>query len=317
MTLGEWRRVCGRGQCPPYRWGITLVILLALVRPAVADEPVFRPEAVRWVPFASEPLFAGTGVATWDNRIRERGFVHREGNLWRLWYTGYDGTKTGIRRLGLALSTDGIAWTRADRAPLIDDLWVEDVNVLVHEGRFQMVAEGLADRAQRLSSADGRHWTRHGPLDVRLATGQPIPEGPYGTPTVWFEDGVWNLFYERKDLGIWLARSTDLVVWTNVRDEPLLVPGPHAYDREALAFSQILKIGDRYTAVLHGTGSQAAPRLWNTYFAWSTNLIDWTKAETAIFPESENKSSGQLIHDGQDWRLYTLHDRVIVHKPLK
>ncbi len=70
-----------------------------------------------------------------------------------------------------------------------------------------MFAEGKNDIAHQLSSADGRHWDELGPLDVRLRNGSPIPAGPYGTPTIWFENGTWYLFYERRDQGVWLATS--------------------------------------------------------------------------------------------------------------
>ena len=55
-----------------------------------AAAAAFPPELVDWVPYAGNPLFAGTGGETWDREIRERGFVRREGKDWRLWYTGYD-----------------------------------------------------------------------------------------------------------------------------------------------------------------------------------------------------------------------------------
>lgn len=306
----------GRGWCGMREAGWAVVLVLCFGVIARGEEP-FRPEAVRWVAFASDPLFTGTGVATWDNRIRERGWIHRDGNLWRLWYTGYDGTKTGIRRLGLALSTDGLAWTRVDRQPLLADLWVEDVTVWPIENRLEMFAEGEGDRAHRLTSVDGRHWQPQGRLNVVKVNGTPIEDGPYGTPTIWFENGIWNLFYERRDLGIWLAQSQNMQDWENVQDEPVMLPGPHGYDRDALAMNQIVKFGSRYYAVMHGTGSKETPRLWNTYFAWSEDLVKWTKSESAVFPESDNKSSGQLLHDGTDWRLYTVHDRICVHRPVR
>ncbi len=40
--------------------------------------------------------------------------------------------------------------------------------------------------------------------------GNPISKGSYGTPSIWYENGLWYLFYEREDLGIWLATSPDL-----------------------------------------------------------------------------------------------------------
>ena len=36
---------------------------------------------------------------------------------------------------------------------------------------------------------------------------------------------------------------------------------------------------------------------------------------TRSFPTDENKSSGILVHDGKQYRLYTMHDRVDVYFP--
>lgn len=176
----------------------------------------------------------------------------RDGDRWQLWYTGYDGTREGVKSLGYATSSDGLHWTRSADAPIYKDSWVEDMCVVRVDGVYHMFAEGVQDQAQRLTSPDGVHWTRAGTLDVRLADGSPIPEGPYGTPTVWHEDGVWNLFYERRDAGIWLARSRDLKVWTNFQDEPVMSPGPDEFDKDLIAMNQILKYRGRYYAVIHG-----------------------------------------------------------------
>ena len=91
---------------------------------------------------------------------------------------------------------------------------------------------------------------------MRLMNGQPISSGPRGTPTAWFEDDTWYLFYERRDLGIWLATSPDLAVWTNVSDEPVLTLGPADYDRRQIALNQIVKYHDLYYAFYHGSGNE-------------------------------------------------------------
>jgi hypothetical protein len=87
---------------------LAAVLLLLLVGgvPAVAQTPAasdrFPKELVDWVPYEGSPLFAGTGRDTWDRDIRERGFILREGAAWRLWYTGYDSTKSEVKSLGYA-----------------------------------------------------------------------------------------------------------------------------------------------------------------------------------------------------------------------
>ena len=267
-------------------------------------------------PADGSPAFTGA-EGQWDTKIRERGWILNDESGWKLWYTGYDpATQPPMMSLGLATSSDGVTWKRSSQTPVYNDGWVEDIMVVKHDGTYYMFAEGAADQAQLLTSKDGVQWNRIGTVDIRKTNGEPSPPGPFGTPTAYYEDGVWNLFYERRDAGIWLARSTDLKVWTNVSDEPIILPGPDKYDALMIAMNQIVRVGDQYIAVLHGTGSGEKPRQWCTYLATSNDLIHWTKDPRGpLRPVAENKSSGQLVLDGETWRLYTMHERVVLHLP--
>lgn len=294
------------------------VVLVLSLRSAVAQPSGPRSdlpaELQGFTAVQSEPLFTGR-AGQWDELIRERGWILKDGSTWHLWYTGYNkSVEPYDMKLGYATSTDGRTWTRNEE-PIFDDAWVEDMTVLRHEGTFYMFAEGAQDQAQLLTSEDGLHWTRIGALDVRLTSGQPIPPGPFGTPTIWLEDGVWHLFYERRDQGIWLATSTDRKVWTNVSDEPLITPGPDSYDGLMIAMNQIVKIDNRYYAVMHGTGTPTKPRAWCTYFAMSEDLRTWTKcSDGPALPIADNKSSGVLVPTEHGFRLYTMHAAVHLHE---
>jgi beta-xylosidase len=187
--------------------------------------------------------------------------------------------------------------------------------VVRHGDTYYMFAEGLNDRAQLLSSPDGVHWKLLGTLDIRLTEGSPLSPGPFGTPTAWFEDGTWYLFYERRDAAVWLAKSKDLRVWTNVQDDPVLRPGPAHYDERAIALNQIMKYKGRYYAYYHGIGPKTNGN-WTTNVASSSDLIHWTKyPQNPLLPVEANKSSGIVVDDGHGLRLYTMHDQVHVHFP--
>lgn len=302
------------------RVGITAFVAVTLIARLQAND-LFPTELTHFAPITANPVFTAEGDGHWDVKIRERGWIIRDGNSWRMWYTGYDGTRPGQKMLGYATSKDGIAWTPHPHNPIYRQHWVEDVCIIPHEGTMYMFAEGEGDRAQLLTSQDGLAWTRIGQLEIRKVNGEPISEGPFGTPTAWYENGTWNLFYERGDKGIWLARSKDLKVFTNVQDEPLIVPGPDEFDHDLIAMNQIVKHAGRYYAVIHGskkTDDPTRPTLWATGLATSTDLIHWTKyPENPLRPISENKSSGLLIHDGEQFRFYTLHGKVDVHFPVK
>ena len=105
----------------------------------------------------------------------------------------------------------------------------------------------------------------NGPTEVRSTsarpTASPISPGPYGTPTAWFENGTWYLFYERGDQGVWLATSKDLKIWTNVQDDPVIAMGPEPYDKTAVAVNQIVKRDGFYYAFYHANCAAPLERL--------------------------------------------------------
>jgi predicted GH43/DUF377 family glycosyl hydrolase len=268
-----------------------------------------------FVPSKSNPVFSGTGTDTWDQKIRERGFILNEDGTYYLWYTGYKGDESVEKHLGLATSTDGLSWTRYKDNPIFDSGWVEDMSVIKHEGTYYMFAEGRGDTAHMMTSTDRIHWEEKGPLDIRKSNGEPLGKGAYGTPSIWYEDGIWYLFYEREDLGIWLAVSTDLTVWTNKQDEPVIKMGPEIYDQFAVAMDQIIKYNGRYYGYYHATEFKDWHE-WTSCIAMSEDLIHWEKYSGNPIMR-ENKSSPILVSDGEKYILFTMHPEVCVHFPKK
>lgn len=304
---------------------ITMVLLAVLAiscnKPSPAkeektakEENLFPDEMIAFAPYEKTPVFAGTGANTWDQVIRERGYILREDDGYHLWYTGYrEDTNDSTMALGYATSPDGIAWTRYKNNPVFSESWVEDMMVIKSDSVYYMFAEGRNDIAHMLTSTDKIHWKDHGSLQIRYTNGQPLTPGPYGTPTIFIEDGVWYLFYERNDNGIWLASSRNLTEWTNVQDEPVIKKGPEAYDKFGVALNQIIQYQGLYYAYYHGTAFEDWSE-WSTNVAVSKNLVDWEKYSLNPIME-ENKSSGILVHDGSQYRLYTMHPEVSVHFP--
>ncbi len=273
----------------------------------------FPSELVNFIPYKNNPVFTGTGAKTWDKSIRERGYILRKDSIYHLWYSGYNKDSTDTVFLGYATSNDGLNWTRYSHNPIFTEYWVEDMQVVIHRGLFYMFAEGKNDIAQILTSTDGIHWKKKHDLDIRMTSGEPISKGPFGTITVWIENDKWYLFYERNDGGVWLAVSTDLKIWKNVQNKPVINKGPEQYDQQAVAMNQIIKYKGRYYAYYHSSGHNPW-RDWTTNVAMSEDLINWKK-----YPKnpivSGNKSSGILVNDGVQYRLYTMHPDIRVYFP--
>jgi len=301
-----------------------ILSIFMFVAPAGAANPPggpeFPDELVHFKPGAREVLFAGTGADTWDQKIRERSAILREGKMWRMWYNGYNDSRTSTHFLGYATSIDGWKWQRSSDAPVYDQGWIEDICMVRHAGDYYLFSEGRDDIPHLLKSKDGQQWIDQGNLAIGRLDGRPITPGPYGTPSVWVENGTWNLFYERNDAAVWLARSKDLKTWTNVQEEPVLKCGPDPYDRYAVAFDQVIKYKGRYYAFYHAS-AHPKWREWSTNLAVSADLVHWKKYPgnpvLPVDPADPQRSSAFVVPDGDRFRLYVTHPDVKVYVSIK
>jgi beta-1,2-mannobiose phosphorylase / 1,2-beta-oligomannan phosphorylase len=292
-------------------------LCLCVLSPVLLSAPAnqdFPPELVDFMPYEHNPVFEGRGKGFWDETIRERGWILKEDGIYHLWYSGYTFPESNAKKLGYATSPDGITWTRYSDKPIYDETWVEDMTVVKVGDTYYMFAEGEKDHAHMLTSKDRIHWTNQGALDIRKANGEPIPPGPFGTPAIFVENGTWYLFYERDDVAIWLASSTDLKTWTNVQDKPVMDCGPDAYDKAMIAMDQVVKYKGKYYAYYHGLVPNSKPKDWTTDIAVSTDLIHWEKyAKNPLL--RNDLSSPEIVQDGDQFRLYTMHPKVCLYLP--
>lgn len=278
----------------------------------VIGETLFPNVLTHFTPYQANPLFTGADSTKWDHQLRERGYILKEKENYHLWYTGYS-KKDPRKFLGYANSKDGINWERYQGNPIVNNHWVEDVFVIKSKGTYYLFAEGQGDTAHMFTSTDRIHWAEKGNLDIRNTDGSPISKGPFGTPTVYIKNGVWHLFYERDDRGIWLATSKDAKIWTNVQDNPVITMGPDEYDQYAVAMNQVIKYKGLYYGYYHASAYKDWHE-WSTNIAVSKDLIHWTKYKNNPIIKN-NQSSGIVIKDHKKFRLYTMHRRVNLYLP--
>lgn len=279
---------------------------------AVITGTFFPKVLTNFVPYQANPIFIGEDSTKWDHQIRERGYILKEKGNYHLWYTGYS-KKDPRKFLGYATSKDGINWKRFQNNPLVNSNWIEDVFVIKSKKNYYLFAEGQGDTAHMLTSIDRIHWQEKGNLDIRNKNGSPISKGPFGTPTVYIKNGVWYLFYERDDRGIWLATSTNLKNWTNINDTPVIKMGPDNYDQYAVAMNQVIKYKGLYYGYYHASAFKDWHE-WSTNIAVSKDLIHWTKYKNNPIINN-NESSGIVIKEHKLFRLYTMHRRVNIYLP--
>ena len=233
--------------------------------PAARPPWAGSPELVDWVPYAGNPLFAGTGGGPGTARSASAASSAAKGR------TEARGTRAttraGARRRPSATPprATGCTGRRYPRSPVFDGAWTEDVFVGKHRGVFQMFAEGVNDVAHRLHvEATACAGRTQGPLDVRKRSGEPIAAGAYGTPPCGSRRARLHLFYEREDKGVWLATSRDLPDVDERAGRAGDRPRPRAYDLHAVAVNQVVRYQGRYYAVYHANADPAWKGPWTT-----------------------------------------------------
>jgi beta-1,2-mannobiose phosphorylase / 1,2-beta-oligomannan phosphorylase len=98
--------------------GLSVAVFWIGLSAAVFAQHEFPAELVDFQAHPANPLFEAAGEGNWDAQIRERGWILFDPEApagqpaWRMWYTGYDGTREGLKQLGLATSRDGVHWER-------------------------------------------------------------------------------------------------------------------------------------------------------------------------------------------------------------
>src|SRR5690606_2125096 len=88
-------------------------------RDAKTDSVPFPTELVHFQAISENPIFTGTEEDTWDQRMRERGYILKEEDMYHMWYTGLRPKSKSIF-LGYATSADGLTWTRHPDNPIFD-----------------------------------------------------------------------------------------------------------------------------------------------------------------------------------------------------
>ena len=250
----------------------------------VSDQPfsITRAALVKFTPSTNNPILTPGPKGSWDENIRERGWVMYENGMYHMWYGGWRGeylhSEAKLVKLGYAYSTDGINWTKYAGNPIYTETWVEDMTVIKDGNTYFMYAEdeksedGNGTTIDLYTSTDRINWTRQ--RTVLAPDGSGWEKGDVGTPTVWKEGSAWFMLYEGLVDGIaghvGLATSSDGMNWTRYLNNPVLANPIHpSLD---IAIDSIIKINGVYHAYGHyDTGGYR----WVGGLFTSTNLTEW------------------------------------------
>ena len=197
------------------------------------------PDGIHWSR-ANEgrPVFNVGPKGSFDARQILGPCVLFHDGLYRMWYGAMDGSlhrRSGIERIGLATSTDGLHWTRAnDGKPVLDigppgsydDVQVAHPCVLRERDSYRMWYSAYSVKADHTfcvaRSPDGIHWEREngGKPVVGLSLSRVS-----GAAVCHLDDQYLMLFSgSRERWGIYAARSDDGIRWRMLYDGNTIIP---------------------------------------------------------------------------------------------
>lgn len=182
-TLGvDWARPAAPiYRPPPGGWDAALVTGPNLVRAPGGEWRIYytgagttvgiglltSPDGVTWTPYANAPVFERR-IGQWDEATLEPCVRFVNGRWW-LWYSGYREPLSSTTRIGigLAVSDDGVHWTRVGTGPVLDhgttgawnDLSVLSPDVVQEaDGTLLMAAYGLRTTDPGVNAGSIAFW---------------------------------------------------------------------------------------------------------------------------------------------------------------
>jgi len=262
---------------------ISILILLAtsLALPTWLVNDVLA--QTNWEKYLGNPVLDRGLPGAWDEEWVFIPEVFFDGALYRMWYTGWDGSNL---RIGYATSPEGIIWTKLND-PVLDggppgswDVSVSDASIIYDGTTYHMWYRGqddgntpLATRIGYATSPDGVIWTKYDdPTTVNppFAESDPVmnPGDPGSWDSVWilgptviFDGTTYHMWYMGWDGNIprfGYATSPDGINWTKYDDpttvnppfaesDPVMNPGdPGSWDVAAVLSPSVIYDGTSY-----------------------------------------------------------------------
>jgi len=238
------------------------VLLLVLVGSSTQSRQVQGLTGTGWKKNPTYVLGPGA-AASWDNSGVMAPCVIKDGDTYKMWYTGSDGVTL---RIGYATSSDGISWTKFGANPVFnvgspgswDDQGVLEPWVIKEYGSWYTMwyvgVHGIEYSIGYATSINGISWTRK--VDV-LSPGYYDDSATIRRPTVikdgssyimWYAGSPdWNVYrifsaYSGDGLN-WVKYDNDLDV---AYDFVLSTGTPGSWDYTRVLDPAVLKSGDMY-----------------------------------------------------------------------
>jgi len=250
---------------------------------------------------AMPPVRTRGAPGTWDAvDVLNPSVAFWRGTYYNL-YSGFDGRTW---RTGGTTSPNGVAWTKhgpilaPDASTWEGDYIAANGSVLVFRDRlFYWYQAARPPRIGLAESADGQEWVKHVHPVLNPGPRGSFDERGAADPYVISPGDSLYMYYLGQDRArrqtIGLARSNDGIVWTKLRGNPVLDPGPPGdFDERGLGEPAVWSAYGSYWMLYTGRDRHEQRRIG---LARSRDGVQWTKLG-AIF-EGHDTWNSKVVCD--------------------
>ncbi|UCH90156.1 MAG: hypothetical protein JSV49_05840 [Thermoplasmata archaeon] len=280
-------------------------------------------DGVTWIKNGSNPVLDLGPSTSWDEIDVTDPIVTYDGSIYRMWYSGYDGTNW---RIGYATSPDGIKWVKSAGNPVLDlgpggswdNFYLYEATVVYHGTTYKMWYSGHDGSNTRIGyaeSAFGSSWTKYDTNMVleRGAYGAWDNTHVYGSAVI-KKGNAYEMWYSgnngTNDV-IGFSKSSDGMNWMKLSGNPVLTLGvSNAWDNFSIYAPSVIYNGTGYQ-MWYG-GRNTTNTSYHIGYATSANGLNWTKniSNPVLKPgppgswDSEHVSHPTVLFNGTSYQMW-------------
>ena len=244
-------------------------------------------DGISWTKYAANPVIDLGPAGSWDEKSASIATVIYEGNLYKMWYTGYNGT---LYQLGYATSPDGINWTKYAGNPVMScgaaGSWEAVIGgpSVIYDGITYKMWYAGADASSKTrigyaTAVDGINWTKYsGNPVLNVGASGTWDATEVGNPSVLYDGTTYKMWFTgyngSASRRTGYATSPDGVNWIKYTGNPILSLGTSGtWDDVANNAPCVIYTGTEYKMWYSGLDGYS----WKIGYASSPDGKTWTK----------------------------------------